>query len=279
MMEDSITIYGLDFTSAPRKSKQITCARCQLHDARLIVEDFESFSNFAQFDHLLNSEGPWLTALDFPFGLPLKLLQRLSWPLVWSQYMGHIAEMGRGGFEEMIERYRNGQPAGDKLHLRQADLLAGARSPMMLHRVPVGKMFFEGGTRLWSSPVSVLPCRPLPERRIVLEGYPALVARRYIGKQPYKSDERAKQTPDQQTARQRLVESLLSDELAGTYGVSLVLHEQHQQRLIEEPMGDLLDALLCAIQAAWAYTMRDREYGIPPGHEVEGWIVDPALLK
>jgi hypothetical protein len=274
-----MTIYGLDFTSVPRKSKQITCARCQLHDRQLIVEDFWGFSSFAQFEDFLNSEGPWLAALDFPFGMPLRLLQRLSWPLEWSQYMQHIAEMGRAGFEETLERYRNGQPGGDKLHLRQADLLAGARSPMMLHRVPVGKMFFEGGTRLWSSPVSVLPCRPLQTNRIALEGYPALVARRYIGKQSYKSDERTKQTPDQQFARQRIVEALLSKELAVTYGVSLILHERHRDRLMQDPMGDLLDALLCAIQGAWAYAMRDYRCAIPPGHEAEGWIVDPSLLK
>jgi hypothetical protein len=274
-----MTIYGLDFTSAPRKSKQITCAYCQLRGEQLIVKDFWGFSDFAQFEAFLTGEGPWLAALDFPFGMPLKLLQRLSWPLEWQQYMQHIGELGRGGFEGTLEQYRKGQPIGDKLHLRQADILAGARSPMMLHRVPVGKMFFEGGTRLWSSQISILPCRPLQGSRIAMEGYPALVARRYIGKQPYKSDERAKQTRNQQSARLRMVEALLSDELADTYGVLLVLNEEHRDRLIQEPMGDMLDALLCAIQAAWAYTIRDRDYGIPRGHEVEGWIADPALLS
>jgi hypothetical protein len=274
-----MTVYGLDFTSAPRKSKPITCACCQLLDGQLLVKDFWGFSDFERFEAFLASDGSWIAALDFPFGLPLRLLRRLSWPLEWQWYMRHIREMGKSGFEETLNQYRKGQPVGDKLHLRQADLLAGARSPMMLHHVPVGKMLFEGGTRLWSSHVSVLPCRPLQGASIVMEGYPALVTRGYIGKQPYKSDERAKQTPDQQSARQHIVEALLSDELAATYGVSLVLDEKHKDRVIQEPMGDMLDALLCAIQAAWAYTTRDHDYGIPPGHEIEGWIVDPALLK
>ena len=44
-------------------------------------------------------------------------------------------------------------------------------------------------------------------------------------------------------------------------------------------MGDNLDALLCALQAAWAYTQRKNGYGIPSkSHRGEGWIVDPGLL-
>ena len=40
--------------------------------------------------------------------------------------------------------FRASRPFGDKLYLRLTDQLAGAISPMMLHRVPVGKMFFQG---------------------------------------------------------------------------------------------------------------------------------------
>ena len=41
---------------------------------------------------------------------------------------------------------------------------------------------------------------------------------------------------------------------------------------------DGLDALLCAIQAAWAYTKADAGYGIPAHcNPNEGWIVDPQL--
>ncbi|MFL5655604.1 MAG: hypothetical protein ACJ8CB_15685 [Ktedonobacteraceae bacterium] len=38
--------------------------------------------------------------------------------------------------------------------------------------------------------------------------------------------------------------------------------------------GDDLDALLCAVQAAWVYTQRDNGYGVPAQCERdEGWIV------
>ena len=46
--------------------------------------------------------------------------------------------------------------------------------------------------------------------------------------------------------------------------------------LIDDPTADLLDAVLCAVQAAWASAQPD--YGIPPHCErAEGWIVDPVL--
>lgn len=49
--------------------------------------------------------------------------------------------------------------------------------------------------------------------------------------------------------------------------------------LADDPSGDGLDALLCAIQAAWGYTERDHDFGAPAsGYDrLEGWICDPAL--
>ena len=44
--------------------------------------------------------------------------------------------------------------------------------------------------------------------------------------------------------------------------------------------GDQLDALLCAVQAAWAYSQADDNFGIPVYCDsLEGWIVDPSLVS
>lgn len=46
--------------------------------------------------------------------------------------------------------------------------------------------------------------------------------------------------------------------------------------LAEDPSGDRLDALLCAIQAAWAWTQREKGFGIPDSMDFpEGAIADP----
>jgi len=261
--------------------KPITCAYCELivsPQPCLHVRECRAFSTFHEFENFLIDGGPWLAAMDFPFGQPLKLLTESGWPLVWEEYVALVAEMGKAAFEEMIATYRMSRPAGDKLHLRVTDRLAGARSPMMLHYTPVGKMFFVGTSRLLSSGVSVLPCRPTNSERIVVEGYPALVARRWSGGRSYKSDERNRQTNEQMEVRQQILDSICSHELTAIYGMSLLIDEALLDVLKRDVMGDQLDAVLCAVQAAWACLQSEKQYGIPSGHEVEGWIVDPLLI-
>jgi hypothetical protein len=237
---------------------------------------------FSAFETFLQQPGAWIAACDFPFGLPSQLLQNIGWPEGWCGYVGHVASLSKEGFGAALIEYMAGRPVGAKLHLRVADRIAGARSPMMLYRVPVGKMFFEGAPRLLASGVSIEPCSPRPDPRVVVEGYPALVARRWLGKRSYKSDDRKKQTDALTLARRDLVAAIRSPELSSAYNLQLSLSDELAAQLVEEPMGDRLDALLCAIQAAWAYQLREHpqgySYGIPPGFANEGWITDPFVL-
>jgi hypothetical protein len=272
-------IYGFDFTSAPSSKKPITCAVCKLQDNLLGVQNCLRLINFADFEAFLHSDGPWLAALDFPFGQPHKLISNLDWPETWEGYLQIIATLGKKEFEETLQRYRVSRTMGDKLHLRATDVLAGARSPMMLHRVPVGKMFFEGAIRLLKSDVSILPCRPTKDNRIVVEGYPALIARRFIGKRSYKSDERVKQTRDKELARLEIVRGLRSGKIEEWYGFGVEFSDELCLKLAEDSMGDELDAILCGLQGAWAWLQRTQRYGIPEVCErMEGWIVDPFTM-
>ncbi len=152
----------------------------------------------------------------------------------------------------------------------------------MLYRVPVGKMFFEGTPRLLASGVSIEPCHPRADPRVVVEGYPALVARRWLEKRAYKSDDRKKQTDALTLARRDLITAIRSPELTLAYNLQLSLSDELASQLIEEPMADRLDAILCAIQAAWAYQMHEHPHGyrydIPPNSANEGWITDPYVL-
>ncbi len=273
-------IFGLDFTSAPSRRKPITCVRCVLQDTCLTVQECLTFADFAQFEAFLQTPGPWLLACDFPLGLPHILLRNLDWPENWADYAAQVAALDKTAFVELLTRYQAARAAGDKLHLRVTDRLAGACSPMMLYRVPVAKMFFQGVPRLLAVGLSILPLHPTADERLVLEGYPALVARHWLGRRSYKSDERKKQTAEQRAARDLLLQSLYSPQLQQYYGIELVMTSAQYQQFVDDPMGDLLDALLCALQAAWAYTQRAQGYGIPLACDrAEGWIVDPQLYQ
>ncbi|MCK5362334.1 MAG: DUF429 domain-containing protein, partial [Gammaproteobacteria bacterium] len=128
--------------------------------------------------------------------------------------------------------------------------------------------------------VNIIPCRPLNKDRYVVEAYPALVARRYIDRTKYKSDKRSQQSSECEDARRALLEILQGPRLEEDFGLTLDLPMGLRDEFVADATADRLDALLCAIQSAWAWTLRDQNYGIPAGIDpAEGWIVDPGLLS
>jgi hypothetical protein len=50
--------------------------------------------------------------------------------------------------------------------------------------------------------------------------------------------------------------------------------------LADDPTGDQIDALLCAVQASWAWTQRSNGFGAPVEcDDLEGWIADPLCQQ
>jgi hypothetical protein len=270
-------VYGIDFTSAPSRRKPITCAKCTIENGFLHLDDLKNLETFDQFDQFLANGIEWIAGMDFPFGQPKELISNLEWPLSWEGYVRKISEMSKQNFEDTLKEYRQTRIKGDKHHLRYTDKIAKSCSPMMLHGVPVGKMFFQAAPRLLKSGVSILPCHKNGSQRIVVEAYPKLVAKKLNIKPQYKNDTKKKQTPQLRKARQEIVDKLKSGCIRPCYGFDVVLKEDFATKIIDDPSGDYLDALLCAIQAGWANERRERGYGIPEGFELEGWIVDPEL--
>jgi len=84
-----------------------------------------------------------------------------------------------------------------------------------------------------------------------------------IVKPQYKNDTKKKQTSELRDARQEIVNRLKSGCIRSYYGFDLALNEDFEAKIIKDPMGDCLDALLCAIQAGWSYEHREQGYGIP----------------
>jgi hypothetical protein len=272
-------IYGVDFTSAPSRQKPITCVAGEFTDGCLHIDNFVKIASLNEFEVFLKRRGPWLAGFDFPFGQPRQLIEALDWPQSWEGYVAEIAAMTQQEFEEILTRYRASRPPGHKHHKRATDKRAKAVSPMTLYGVPVGKMFFKGAPRLLRAEIDVPPCRRVDNNRVALEAYPALVARKWIAQHSYKSDDSRKQTVAQQLARQKLVDGLRSDQLEERYGFSINLTVDLVDYFIKDPTADSLDACLCAIQAAWAYTQQAKDYGIPADCDsVEGWIVDPDMI-
>ncbi|MGI8911062.1 MAG: DUF429 domain-containing protein [Rubrobacteraceae bacterium] len=270
-------IHGLDFTSAPSRRKPLIAVGCDFDGGTFRPDTTEEMTTFAAFEEFLRKPGPWVCGMDFPFGQPRSLAAALGWPESWAGYVGEVARIGKEAFEDAIRRDMATRPYGSKWRYRATDRRSGSSSAMMLFRVPVGKMFFQGAPRLLASAVSVEPCRPTGDNRVAVEAYPAVVARAFIGRKSYKRD--GPDAPERRAARETLVSGLESPALRKKYGFGVALGGSWKKRFVRDPSADTLDSLLCAVQAAWAHTRRNEGWGVPEDCDrEEGWILDPHLL-
>jgi hypothetical protein len=142
---------------------------------------------------------------------------------------------------------------------------------------PVAFMLHAGVPRLLDAGVYLPGLQPLASAvdRVALEAYPGLLAREVLGSRSYKSDDRAKQTPDRLIARKDLINAL---ELGQTrLGLRLKLSHAQRDTLIADASGDSLDAVLCMLQAAWGsqqHVQGASLYGLPADMDrLEGWIL------
>lgn len=263
-------IYGVDFTCAPRRAKPITVAAGLLQGKCLRISEIEKLFSFAEFEAFLARPGPWVGGFDFPFSLPAELVRDLGWPAPWRDLVAHCAAMDRKGFRQTLDSYRAGRPVGRKYPHRATDHPAGSSSPMKLVNPPVALMFHEGARRLLAADVHVPILLPRNSSRVALEAYPGLLARKQLGiRASYKSDTRAEHTPARKAVRKQVLSSLKEGK---PLGVRLEAGKGIEKQLVDDGSGDLLDAAICAVQAAWAASRRG--YGLPAGAgDGEGWIL------
>ncbi len=264
-------ILGLDFTSAPRRAKPITVAHGVLDGSGcLCIEQVEALTDFAAFEAVLQRPGPWLGGFDFPFGLPREAVTDLALPTRWDALVRHCNSLGKPGFRALLDGHRQARPMGNRYAHRATDRPAGSHSPLKLVNPPVGLMFLEGAPRLLAAGCDVPGLHAGDPTRVALEAYPGLLARQLIGRQSYKSDDKARQTPERREARQQLLGQLLQakQQRRPALQVSSALH----QRMLDDGSGDVLDAVLCALQAASVAHLS--RYGMPAQTDaVEGWII------
>jgi hypothetical protein len=267
-----VRIYGVDFTCAPRRAKPITVASGSLKEELLEVESLEKLESFGAFEELLARPGPWIGGFDFPFGLPRELARDLGWPLDWRALVAHCAAMDRPAFRSSLDAYRASRPVGRKYAHRATDYPAGSSSPMKLVNPPVALMFHEGARRLAAADVHLPALLERNSSKIALEAYPGLLARKQLGiRASYKSDTRSEHTPARKSARRKIVQALKSGE---PLGIRITFGRELERQLVADGSGDLLDAVICAVQAAWGWTRRESNYGLPRDAPAgEGWIL------
>lgn len=268
-------IHGIDFTSRPGRRKPLTCVACGFDGKSLVASELHRWTDFQDFERFLLQPGPYIAGIDFPFGMSRRFIENIGWPTTWPGYVRLVGDMTRQQFRSALDSYRKHRPPGDKEHRRRTDIAGGALSPQKLYGTPVGLMFYEGAPRLYRTGVTVPGLLNGDPQRVVVEAYPGLLARSLIGKLSYKQDATAKQTDAHRAAREELFARITTGHLESDYGINVIA----PRRFVDDPGADDLDALLCAVQAAWAWQHRHREYGMPRDTDpLEGWISDPKAI-
>lgn len=262
-------LHGVDFTSAPRKAKGITVASGQLQHQTFILQQLQTFHDFDRFADWLALPGPWVGGFDFPFSLPRELAELLGWPMQWPELIRHFSSLSREHIRETFKAICDARPAGSKFIHRRTDLSASSSSPMKWVNPPVAFMLHAGAPLLLDAGVSIPLMHAGDPERIALEAYPGMVARS-ITRASYKNDSKALQTPERRAARLAIIKALEKGEHPRTIKLDA---GTFRRQLLDDGSGDLLDAVLCAILAAWAWQRRDADYGLPPHDALEGWIV------
>jgi hypothetical protein len=263
-------VAGVDFTSRPTARKPIVVALGRFDGHAVLLDALASHTSFEAFSGWLSAAGDWVGAFDLPFGLPRELVTTLGWPTEWLPLMRHYAGLSRAEIRDTFAAFCDARPAGGKFAHRACDKPAGSSPSMKWVNPPVAYMLHAGVPLLLEAGVHLPGLHAGDATRVALEGYPGLLAREVLGARSYKSDERAKQTPERLIARKDLVDALEQ----GRTRLAVRLRLSHAQRdaLVADASGDRLDAVLCLLQAAWARAQP--AFGRPVlADALEGWIV------
>ncbi|MEQ1535667.1 MAG: DUF429 domain-containing protein [Burkholderiaceae bacterium] len=275
LVGEATQVIGCDFSSSPSKKKPIVFAIGSLQNGRVSLSKLEQIQTLDGFSAWLKQPTNWVGAFDLPFGLPRELVETLCWPTDWKACIDHYASLSREEIRTTFKAFCDARPVGGKFAHRATDVPAGSSPSMKWVNPPVAFMLHAGVPRLVEAGVHLPALHAGDKKRVALEGYPGLLAREILKSRSYKSDDKAKQTPERLIARKDLVTQL---ELGQTR-LNLRLKLTHAQRdaLIDDASGDSLDAVLCMLQAAWALQQHEKggkNYGLPAKTDaLEGWII------
>lgn len=267
-------ILGCDFSSRPTRVKPIVLAVASRQGLRVKIDGLHTFERIEDWAHWLAQPGDWVGGFDLPFGLPRPLLQSLAAPLQWADSMDWYAGLTRDQIRARFKAYCDARPPGQKMAHRVTDGPAGSSPSMKWVNPPVAYMLHAGVPVLRAAGVHLPGLQAGDERRVALEAYPGLLAREILGRQSYKSDDKARQTPERLLARRTLLGALERGE--NRWGLRLAASHALLNRLAEDASGDALDACLCALQAAWAdaqHAAGHPQWGLPAFDPLEGWIL------
>jgi hypothetical protein len=261
------TIYGVDFSGAKLAGRNTWVARLQRRGvsrgrrfALVELDCVERACGTAErsaalrhlVDRVADSSGA-LWAMDFPFGLPVEVLEAGT---RWPQQVEFLREWGEDAYGVGLECLARAKRLGGPMHIRRLTD-AEARAPFDCYHYRIIYQFFYGvrdvlGPLARTRGTAILPFhyRRLPTaRRVLVEACPSSTLKRLsLPHQNYKQPAGGPLTPRRLRTRR-----VILDHLSRHVQIS----PGHRRVMMRNGGGDAIDAVLAAVGAEGAWRDAD----------------------
>jgi hypothetical protein len=259
------TIYGVDFSGAKEAGRNTWVGRVEptgrrppyrLAELTCLEKLSGTAERAASLAHLVGliaaSEGA-LWALDFPFGLPIEVMDVGA---RWPRQLDFLGTWGEDAYAVGVECLRRARALGGPLHIRRLTD-AEARTPFDCYHYRIIYQTFFGmrdvlGPLHRARQTAILPFqyRRLPDaRRVLVEACPSSTLKRLgLPHNNYKQPQGGPLTRRRLATRRALLDGLARQ----------VHFEEGQRRvMMRNGGGDALDAVIAAVGAAQAWQAAD----------------------
>ena len=260
------TIYGVDFSGARLAGRTTFVARTEpLDDGRLRLLELDSLERLAgsaersaALAHLvamIRGSRDALWAIDAPFGLPIELLEARQ---TWTGFLRFVEAWKEDGYDLGLWALAKAKALGGPNHIRRfTDVEARAPFDPYHYRIiyqtyhamrdVVAPLVRERGT-------AVLPFhyrRLAAAHRVVVEACPSSTLKRLgLPHQNYKQPAGGPLTPRRRRTRHAILAGL---------GSHVEISPLHRRRIMRDPGGDAMDAVISAVGAWIVWRSVDHE--------------------
>jgi hypothetical protein len=261
------TIYGVDFSGARLAGRNIWVARLEpgkvrgsgsyrLADLACLERMCGTAERAPVLAHLVNliagSEGA-LWALDFPFGLPVEVMEPQA---AWPAQLDFLRGWGEDAYGAGLECLRRARALGGPNHIRRRTDTE-ARAPFDCYHYRIIYQTFYGmrdvlGPLALTRRTAILPFqyrRLAAARRVLVEACPASTLKRLdLPHNNYKQP-----TGGPLARKRRRCRRAILDGLAGEVAIG----DRQRRAIMRNGGGDALDAVIAAVGAAQAWPAAD----------------------
>lgn len=283
-------IWGVDFSGARLAGRFIWLARCEVNGGRLRLVDLDSLESLcgtAERDPALS----WLVgkirqsksalwAIDFPFGLPVEIFPEGA---TWADQLEDVARFGVNGAANEAradefgrECVRRAKLLGGAMHLFRACDRA-ARTPFDCYHYRIIYQTFHGmrdvlrplrgtrGTAIGPFDADYFGARFSGRGRVVIEACPSSTLKHLkLPYQNYKQPTGGALEPRRRRTRARILEGI---------GKHIEIGASHRRKIMRNPGGDALDAVIAAVGAWLAWQkVEHRAIAGHARHPKEGYV-------